>query len=278
MDDYAFAKATWRLTDEDFEGLYGAWDALSPAEVAAELAGCGVPWWIAGGRAARAGAATTRRHDDTDVTVLERDLDAVRAAMAGWHLWENINGALRPLLPELPVRPECGQLWVRRDAGSPWRMEFLIDRVSTAEEWVFKRDESVRLPWARVTRVIDGIGYLGPEAALLYKAKQDREKDRQDLAAARLTDDGRAWLLETMGKLGYDDWVRLLRRDALPGERFLVGGYPVAVGRGGPAGYLVDGVVDVLLLGQRAALAGKDRRGHGGRHAAGGQFLACLVF
>ena len=102
-----------------------------------------------------------------------------------WHLWEDLNGALRPLLPDMPVRAECEQLWVRRDAGSPWRMEFLIDRVSTAEEWVFKRDQSVRLPWSRVVRVIDGIGYLGPEAALLFKAKQDREKDRDDLAAAR---------------------------------------------------------------------------------------------
>jgi hypothetical protein len=33
----------------------------------------------------------------------------------------------------------------RRDARSPWRMEFVIDRVSTAAEWVFKRDELAAL-------------------------------------------------------------------------------------------------------------------------------------
>jgi hypothetical protein len=143
------------------------------------------------------------------VVVLARDLDALRAAMAGWHLWENIDGALRPLLPGVPVRPEAGQLWVRRDARSPWRLEFLIDRVSTGAEWVFKRDELVRLPWARAAHSVAGVGYLRPEVALLFKARQDRDKDRADLAAARLSDEGRAWLAATLRRLGYAEWAGL---------------------------------------------------------------------
>jgi hypothetical protein len=209
MDD-GFLDAAGRMTEDEFLGRYGPWDPMAPAEVAAELAGCAVPWWIAGGRAARAGAAA-RRHDDTDVAVLARDVDAVRAAMAGWHLWENINGALRPLLPGVPVRAECEQLWVRRDARSPWRMEFVIDRVSTGAEWVFKRDESVRLPWDLAVHSVAGVGYLRPEVALLFKAKLDRDKDRADLAAARLSDEGRAWLAKTLDRLGYTEWAGLLR-------------------------------------------------------------------
>jgi hypothetical protein len=143
MVDDGFLEAAGRMSEDEFLGRYGPWEAMTPAEVAAELAGCGVPWWVAGGRAARVGAAA-RRHDDTDAAVLAGDVDAIRAAMAGWHLWENIDGALRPLLPGVPVRAECGQLWVRRDARSPWRMEFLIDRVSTGTEWVFKRDDPAR--------------------------------------------------------------------------------------------------------------------------------------
>ena len=73
-------------------------------------------------------------------------------------------------------------------------MEFLVDWMSTGTEWVFKRDESVRLPWDRAVHVIGGIGYQRPEVALLFKAEQDREKDRDDLAAARLTADARGWL------------------------------------------------------------------------------------
>jgi hypothetical protein len=209
MDD-GFLDAVGRMSEDEFLWRYGPWDPMAPAEVAAELAGCAVPWWIAGGRAARAGAAE-RRHDDTDVAVLARDVDAIRAAMAGWHLWENINGALRPLLPGVPVRAECEQLWVRRDARSPWRMEFVIDRVSTGAEWVFKRDESVRLPWDLAVHSVAGIGYLRPEVALLFKAKLDRDKDRADLAAARLSDEGRAWLAKALDRLGYTEWAALLR-------------------------------------------------------------------
>jgi hypothetical protein len=210
MDD-GFREAVVHLGDEEFQDLYGPWSAMTPAEVASELAGCAVPWWVAGGRAARAGAAP-RRHGDTDVVVLARDLDAVRNAMAGWHLWENVNGALRPLMPGVPVRRECEQLWARRDSRSPWRMEFLVDRMSTDTEWVFKRDDSVRLPWDRAVHAIDGIGYERPEVALLFKAGQDRQKDRDDLAAARLTDDARAWLASTLDQVGYPGWARLLEQ------------------------------------------------------------------
>jgi hypothetical protein len=121
MDD-GFREAVVHLDDEEFQGLYGPWSAMTPAEVAAELAGCTSPWWVAGGRAARAGAEP-RRHEDTDVVVLARDLDAVRKAMAGWHLWENVNGTLRPLLPGWPSGASasncgCGATHGRRGGWS----------------------------------------------------------------------------------------------------------------------------------------------------------------
>jgi hypothetical protein len=210
VSDDLFRQAVRRLTEEEFQDRFGRWDALEPAAIAAELAGCGMPWWVAGGRAARAGAATARRHEDTDITVLAADLEPVRAAMSGWHLWEVVSGALRPLLPGVPVRAECDQLWVRRDAASPWRMEFLIDRVSTRAEWVFKRDATVRLPWDRAAQLIDGIGYLRPEVALLYKTARADPKDKADFAAARLTGEGRAWLTATLGRLGQAEWAGLL--------------------------------------------------------------------
>jgi hypothetical protein len=184
---------------------------MTPAEVSEMLRGCEADWHIAGGRAARAGAAAERRHEDTDVVVLASDLDAVRAAMRGWHLWENYNGALRPLLPGVPDQTECHQVWVRRDARSPWRMEFLVDRVSTEEEWVFKHDQSVRIPWDQALHQIDGIWHLKPELALLFKARQDREKDRKDLAVARLAPEGRQWLTATLENLGYAKWAQLVR-------------------------------------------------------------------
>jgi hypothetical protein len=94
--------------------------------------------------------------------------------MRDWHLWEACDGALRPLLPGVPLTAGCACPGSGR-------------------------------------RTVDGIGYLRPEVALLYKARLDRKKDRADLAAARLDPPGRAWLAETLKGLGQHEWARLTR-------------------------------------------------------------------
>ena len=53
---------------------------------------------------------------------------------------------------------------MRRDARSPWRMEFLIDRVSTGTEWVFKRDESGVIFRLLRTRMSGSCGETGSAA------------------------------------------------------------------------------------------------------------------
>lgn len=113
----AFAKKINDLDEAAFQALYGRWDPPSPAQVAALLAGSPagyrVRWWIAGGRAARAGAPA-RQHDDTDIAVRLSDLDRLRTQLSGWHLWEASSGTLRPLLPGDRLTPDCER---RRRAG-----------------------------------------------------------------------------------------------------------------------------------------------------------------
>jgi hypothetical protein len=207
-----FIQAVNALDEDMFQLLYGRWDPLEPAAVADLLAGTGIRWCIAGGRAARIGAPP-RHHEDTDVVVRMADLDRLRRAMAGWHLWEAHAGSLRPLLDDVSVAEHCEQLWARQDARHPWRLDLLLDRASDDAEWVFKRDASVRLPWDRAVHVVDGIAYLRPEVAMLHKAHLDRPKDRADLAAAVLDPAGRAWLAATLERLGHDDWVRRAQDD-----------------------------------------------------------------
>ena len=200
------------LDEESFQALYGRWDPLSPGHVAGLLAGTGVRWYIAGGRAARFGAPP-RHHEDTDVVVRAGDLGTLRATLAdGWHLWETHNGTLRPLLPGRELEADREQLWARRDAHHPWQLDLLLDR-STDAEWVFKRDASVRLPWDRALRTADGVSYLRPEIALLFKARLDRPKDRADLAVAVLDPSARDWLAQTLQDLGHDEWASLVRHD-----------------------------------------------------------------
>ena len=206
--DSAFAMAANALDEETFQALYGRWDPLEPGPVAELFAGVPVRWWVVGGRAARIGAPP-RPHDDTDVAVSRSDLDELRKALSGWHLWEANDGTLRPVLPGQPLTAGCEQLWMRRDAQHPWRLDLQLD--PSDEEWAFKRDTGIRVPWPRAVQIIEGVRYLRPEIALLYKARLDRPKDRADLAAAALDADARAWLAGTLDRLGHRAWANLAR-------------------------------------------------------------------
>jgi hypothetical protein len=197
------------LEADALQALYGRWDPLEPAAVARLLADADVRWYIAGGRAARVGACP-RSHVDTDLVVRPDDLDNLRTALSGWHLWEANDGALRPLLPGLRLSQTCEQLWARVDASHPWQLDVLLDVSSSDVEWVFKRDASVRLPWHRALHTVDGVTYLRPELALLHKARADRPKDRADLGAAVLEPTARTWLADTLGRLGHADWASLV--------------------------------------------------------------------
>ena len=135
--------------------------------------------------------------------------------MADWHLWEASSGALRPLLPGVALSEGCQQLWARRNAREPWQLDLPLDR--SGDEWVFKRDARVRVPWERALQTVDGIPYLRPEIALLHKAHHDRPKDREDLAAAQLDTDARDWLARTLEMLGHHSWAQPVRAGQTPG-------------------------------------------------------------
>jgi hypothetical protein len=212
VESNAFVKAINDLDEQTFQSLYGRWFPLEPAQVAELFRGSSARWWIAGGRAARVGAAA-RRHEDTDVAVTINDLDELRKDLSDWHLWEASNGALRPLLPGYHLTEGCEQLWARRDAQHPWQLDLLLDR--STDEWTYKRDTRIRVSWARALHTVNGIPHQRPEIALLYKAHLDRPKDRADLAAAKLDPDARAWLANTLEQLGYHTWAHLARTAAL---------------------------------------------------------------
>jgi hypothetical protein len=206
----AFARVLDGLEEEEFQSLYGRWDPLVPSEVAELFAGLDVSWFIAGGRAARIGAVA-RHHNDTDVVVDVASLDALRRHLLGWDLWEAHDGTLRPLLPGDRLLAGREQLWVRRNAQQPWRLDLLLH--PWGPEWIFKKDPRVRVPWDLALQLVDGVRYLRPEVALLHKAHLDRPKDRADLAAARLDPAARRWLVAALELLGYVEWARLARED-----------------------------------------------------------------
>jgi aminoglycoside-2''-adenylyltransferase len=171
------------VPDEEFFRWYGDWAAVSPHEVATMLEGAGVRWWIVGGWAVDAFTGEPREHEDIDVGFFRADLPAVLEHLSKeLCVWSNLSGTLRPLREPAELLDGARQLWVRRDAQSPW----LLDLAMTAHDgdiWISPRDDRVRLPFEDATFVAgDGLRYLCPELVLYMKARVARPKDEADLA------------------------------------------------------------------------------------------------
>ncbi|MEO8744056.1 MAG: hypothetical protein ABI334_07560 [Candidatus Dormiibacterota bacterium] len=184
------------LSPEEFQLLYGPWQPLLPAELLKLFEDAPFKWWIAGGQALTAAGVTDRPHEDLDVAVLARDLVEVRQWLAGYHVWEASRGGLRPLRPNETLTDGCEQLWVRRNALSPWVMDVLLTPTD-GDEWLFKRNHAVRRPLSEIGRLgADGVPYLSPEIVLLFKASLLRQKDEADFAAVIPSFDAatRQWL------------------------------------------------------------------------------------
>jgi hypothetical protein len=189
------------VPDEEFYRWYGDWAQVSPAAVAAILDGVGVRWWVVGGWAVDAFTGEPREHEDIDVAFFRADLPVVLGHLSReLCVWSNLSGTLRPLREPVDLLRGARQLWVRRDAQSPW----LLDLAMTAHDgdtWISPRDERVRLPFDEATFVAkDGIRYLCPELVLFMKARAARPQDEADLGRIlpRLdpaaTDRLRTWL------------------------------------------------------------------------------------
>jgi hypothetical protein len=204
--------------DREFFALYGPWAPLTPAQVAEELADFDRPWWVVGGWAIEAATGYRREHEDTDVSLLSCDVGAFVELMADrWHVWNNVGGVFRPLGEgRPPVDEPASQLWLRRNATSPWVLDVPLtpDRDG---RWTNKRLPGHVADVEDVTWVADdGIRYLLPEIALVYKATLRRPKDQPDLEATLnvLTPERRAWLRDAVVELDPEHpWLPGLLQD-----------------------------------------------------------------
>jgi len=196
--------------------LYGPIEPLDLAGVRAFFDGFERPWWLVGGWAIEAFTGAAREHEDIDVSMLACDVPALREFVGDrWHLWSNTGGTLRPLTdarPELPA-PDC-QIWVRRDARSPWVMDLPLSP-DVDGLWQSKRMPDHVAPLDEVTWLTaEGVRVANPEIVLLHKGAQLRRKDRRDLdRALPLLDEGqRSWLRAGLRTCYGDDhaWLSLV--------------------------------------------------------------------
>ncbi|MBJ7608812.1 MAG: amino acid transporter [Candidatus Dormibacteraeota bacterium] len=203
------------MSFESFQAVYGRWRAMLPAQVGKLFAGCGFPWWIGGGWAVEAAGGRQRAHEDTDVVVLRRDLAEVRRQLGDYHLWQARDGFIKPLARADAIGEEISQLWLRRNASSPWELDLLLTPTD-GDDWLYRRENSVRRPVGSIGFLgVDGLPYLRPEIVLLFKAKLHRGKDQADFDALlpQLSAEAREFLAASLHTtLPEHPWLVQLRR------------------------------------------------------------------
>jgi hypothetical protein len=178
--------------------------SYTPEQVHALFESQSRPYWIAGGWAIDYFLGrVTREHEDVDVAILRSDEQAFRAHLKDWELWPGLgNDQLedQPISIEQPLPAHREVLWCRPTAHTSWAFELLLNKTK-GDEWVFKRDDRIRKPVSELGSVTDsGIPYLNPEVVLLFKAKNNRDKDQHDFTSARphLSTTATSWLKESL--------------------------------------------------------------------------------
>ncbi|WP_229856802.1 nucleotidyltransferase domain-containing protein [Nocardioides flavus (ex Wang et al. 2016)] len=200
------------LDPGDFDRWYGGWDPLTPATIGDFMAGFDRPWWIIGGWSIEVFTGVPRAHEDTDISLLSTDAAAFREFLGDrWTPWSVDDSWFRPFDSRFTeVRPDS-QVWVRRDARSPWVLDVPFTP-ATSGRWTNKRNLEHTEELDDVTWVApDGLRYARPEVSLMFKAAQVREKDRRDaeVALPLLDHTAREWLRDAVARLDPDhDWAR----------------------------------------------------------------------
>jgi len=175
------------------------WAAWPPVEVAVRLSGVRAPWYVASGWALdlfRGGP--TRAHADIEIGVPIGDFDRVRSALPGFEIHVVGSGRRWPL--DSPAYERMHQTWVYDAATGHYRLD-IFREPHDGDVWIYRRDTRIRRPHASlIERTADGIPYLAPEVALLFKTKHRRDKDEADFAGALplLDPARRAWLAEAL--------------------------------------------------------------------------------
>ncbi|MHA3022799.1 nucleotidyltransferase domain-containing protein [Mycobacterium sp. BMJ-28] len=154
------------------------WDAWSPADVARRLSDVSAPWCVAAGWAVDLFVGEiTREHDDVEIAVPAASFDEIAEALPGYK-WDVVgDGRVWPY-PEQVA--QHFQTWLREPATGIYRLD-VFREPHVDGRWVCRRDPTITVPYAElILRTDDGIPYVIPEVALLFKAKHRRAKDEAD--------------------------------------------------------------------------------------------------
>lgn len=165
------------------DGL-GLWEPLELSEAIGLFERWPTRWWISGGVALELHLGRAwRPHHDSDVSILRKDVTALRGILPDWDIQVAAAGALTPWDgAALVAHANQNNIWCRVAPNQPWCLDVTISE-GDQECWIYRRDPTLRVPWEdAVLRNDRGIPYLAPELQLLFKSKDNRTKDDRDAA------------------------------------------------------------------------------------------------
>ena len=189
------------------------WKPLSVDEVRIVFESFKQQWWIAGGWAIDLFLKKqTRHHDDIDILISRDDQHEMQSLLKDWDVWvADPPGTLRPLKHGEVIKKGLQDIWVRKTPTDPWQIQIMLFDVEQ-NEWIFKRDESIRRSLDSITiKTAEGLMLLAPEVQLLYKSKSLREKDQKDFESVlpAMSNVQRDWLKSVLIKVYQDghEWI-----------------------------------------------------------------------
>ena len=166
-----------------------------PRQILSLLDGFDSPWWVAGGWAVDLFIGRrTRLHKDIEIALFRRDQLAVQEYLAGWSLSKVVDHRLVPWRPGERLTLPVHEIHGRGPDGRA--LEILLNEYDRGR-WLFRRDPTVTRPAKLIAaRSADGVPFLRPEIALLYKSNDPHPDNQADFerAAPLLGQESSAWL------------------------------------------------------------------------------------
>lgn len=161
------------------------WDPLSIEELKTLFGSSARPYWVSGGWAIDLFLGRqTRAHEDLDISIARADQAHFQSLLSGWDL-QVVDPPNSKILRTWKERERLDRpsynIWSRKQVGGPWNIQIMLCDFENSE-WLYRRNGDIRGPldefaWVRE----DGLKILSPVVQLLYKARNPREKDLQDL-------------------------------------------------------------------------------------------------
>lgn len=164
-----------RLSVEECDRLWQAW---TPAEAAERLSSIRPRWYVAAGWALDLFVGGLgREHHDLEIGVPRERFGEIIEAFPGFD-WDVVGDGCMWPFPEEAENQH--QTWLRDPATGRYRLD-VFREPHMGDRWVCRRNASITMPYDElILRTVEGIPYLIPEVALLFKAKAQREKDEAD--------------------------------------------------------------------------------------------------